>query len=64
MDSEVLSKFMGYFPDYLSALSRTLLSFFGTTFVKTAVYITGGPSSSCERSSSCVLSVECNSRLV
>ena len=28
MDSELLSKFIGYFPDYLSALSRTLLRFF------------------------------------
>ena len=28
----------GNFPDYLSALSRTLLRFFWTTFVETAVY--------------------------
>ena len=28
MDSELSLKFIGYFPDYLSALSRTLLSFF------------------------------------
>ena len=30
-------KFIGYFPDYLSALSRTPLRLFWTTFVKTAV---------------------------
>ena len=29
---------IGYFPDYLSALSRMLLRFFWTTFVETAVY--------------------------
>ena len=28
MDSELLLKFIGYFADYLSALSRTLLRFF------------------------------------
>ena len=28
MDSELLLKFIGYFLDYLSALSRTLLRFF------------------------------------
>ena len=41
MDSELLLKFIGYFPDYLSALSRTLLRFFffWTTFVETAVYL-------------------------
>ena len=39
MDSELLSKFTGHFPDYLSALSRTLLRFFWTTFVETAVYL-------------------------
>ena len=41
MDSELLTcllKFIEYFPDYLSALSRTLLRFFWTTFVETAVY--------------------------
>ena len=32
-DFELLLKFIGYFPDYLSALSRTLLRFFWTTFV-------------------------------
>ena len=37
--SHCLLKFIEYFPDYLSALSRTLLRFFWTTFVKTAVYI-------------------------
>ena len=37
MDSELLLKFMGNFPDYLSALSRTLLRFFRTSFVETAV---------------------------
>ena len=40
MDSELLTcllKFIEYFPDYLSALSRTLLRFFWTTFDKTAV---------------------------
>ena len=30
-------KFIEYFPDYLSALSRTLLRFFWTTFVETAL---------------------------
>ena len=42
MDSEILTcllKFIEYFPDNLSALSRTLLRFFWTTFVETAVYI-------------------------
>ena len=38
MDSELLLKFTGYFPDNLSALSRTLLRFLWTTFVETAVY--------------------------
>ena len=38
MDSELLLKFIEHFPDYLSALSRTLLRFFWTTFVETAVY--------------------------
>ena len=42
MDSELLSKFIGYFSDYLSVLSYTLLRwvffFFWTTFVETAVY--------------------------
>ena len=28
MDSELLLKFIGYFPDYLSVLSPTLLRFF------------------------------------
>ena len=35
MDSEILLKFIGYFPDHLSALLRTL---FRTTFVKIAVF--------------------------
>ena len=42
MDSELLTcllKFIEYFPDYLSALSRTLLRFFWTTFVETAVCV-------------------------
>ena len=40
MYSELLLKFIEYFPDYLSALSRTLLRFFWTTFVETAaVYV-------------------------
>ena len=42
MDSELLTcllKFIEYFPDHLSALSHTLLRFFWTTFVETAVYI-------------------------
>ena len=39
MDSELLMKFIGCFPDYLSALSRTLLRFVWKTFVETAVYI-------------------------
>ena len=41
MDSELLTcllKFIEYFADYLSALSRTLLRFFWTTFVETAVF--------------------------
>ena len=38
MDSELLLKFIEYFPDYLSTLSRTLLRFSWTTFVKTAVH--------------------------
>ena len=37
-DSELLLKFIGHFPDNFSALSRTLLGFFWTTFVETAVY--------------------------
>ena len=36
MDSKLL-KFIGYLPDYVSALSRRLLRFFWTTFVETAV---------------------------
>ena len=39
MNSELLLKFIGYFPDYLSASSRTLLRFFWTTFVETAVFV-------------------------
>ena len=40
MESELLLKFIEYFPDYLLALSRTLLRiFFWTTFVETAVYL-------------------------
>ena len=38
MDSELSLKFIGYFPDYLSALSGTLLPFLWTTFVETAVF--------------------------
>ena len=34
MDSEHLLKFIEYFPDYLSALSRTLLPFFGQPLSK------------------------------
>ena len=34
MDFELLLKFMVYFPDYLSALSRTLLRFFGQPLSK------------------------------
>ena len=45
MDSELLLKFIGYFPDYLSALSRTLLRFFWTTVFETAVYPTSFPGS-------------------
>ena len=43
MDSELLTcllKFIEYFPDDLSALSRTLLRSFWTTFVETNVYHT------------------------
>ena len=39
MDSELLLAFIGYFPDYLSAWSLTLLRSFWTFFVETAVYI-------------------------
>ena len=39
MDSELLLKFIGYFPAYLSALSRTFLRCFWTTFVETAVWV-------------------------
>ena len=38
MDSELLMKFICYFPDYLSALSRTLSRYFWTTSVETVVY--------------------------
>ena len=38
-----LLKFIGYLPDYLSALSRTLLRFFWTTFVETAVCSSQAP---------------------
>ena len=44
MDSELLTcllKFIEYFPDYLSVLSRMLLRFFWTTFVETAVFNRG-----------------------
>ena len=34
MDSELLLKFIRYFPDYLSALSRTLFFFFGQPLSK------------------------------
>ena len=34
MDSELLSKFIGYFPDYLLALLRMLLRFFGQSLSK------------------------------
>ena len=34
MDSELLLKFIGYLPDYLSALSRTLLRYFGQPLSK------------------------------
>ena len=37
MDSEFLLEFIGYFPDYLFALSRTLLGVILTTFAETAV---------------------------
>ena len=45
MDSELLTcllKFIEYFPDYLSALSRTLVCLFWTTFVETAVHSRSG----------------------
>ena len=41
MDSDLLLKFIGNFPDYLLALSCTLLRLFWTTFVETAVSIKG-----------------------
>ena len=34
MDSELLVKFIGYFPDYLSALSGAFLRFFGQPLSK------------------------------
>ena len=34
MDSDLLLKFIGYFPDYLSALSRTPLRFLGQPLSK------------------------------
>ena len=34
MDSELLLKFIGCFPDYLSVLSRALLRFFGQPLMK------------------------------
>ena len=34
MDSALLLKFTGFFPDYLSAMSRTLLRFFGQPLSK------------------------------
>ena len=34
MDSELLLKFIGYFSDFPSALSRTLLRFFGQPLSK------------------------------
>ena len=40
MDSELLLKFIRYFPDYLSALSHTPLHFFWRSFVETAVFNT------------------------
>ena len=41
MDSELLLKFIGRFPEYLLALLHTLLCFcFWTTFVETAVHKT------------------------
>ena len=39
VDSELLLKFIVYFREYLSALSHTLLLYFWTTFVETAVFI-------------------------
>ena len=33
-DSDILLKFIGFFPDYLSSLSRTLLRFFGQPLSK------------------------------
>ena len=40
MESELLLKFIGDFPDNLSAMSRMLLRFFWTTFVVRAVFVT------------------------
>ena len=34
MDSELLLKFIGYFPDYLLTLSRTIYAFFGQPLSK------------------------------
>ena len=39
MHSELLLKFIGYLPDYLLALSRTLLRFLWTTFFERLVYL-------------------------
>ena len=41
MASELLLKFIGYFPDYFSAFLRTLLRFFWTTNSCIYVYIPG-----------------------
>ena len=66
MDSELLTcllKFIEYFPDCLSALSRMLLRFFWTTFVETAVYglistVAGNESHSIEK----LVSVLCSAK--
>ena len=38
LDSKLLLKFIKYFQEYLTALSRTLYAFFRTTFVETDVF--------------------------
>ena len=39
MDTELLSKFIGYFQDYLSAFVACAFTLFWRTFVETAVYV-------------------------
>ena len=47
LDSERLLKFIGYFPDYLSALFRTLLRFFGQPLSKQLFNLSNGDLFTC-----------------